>query len=186
MKNNKFTDDQVIAIYNLYIYGFSTNEITDMSNGKNIYDVINTKVEKILDSILDYTEDLYYSNHICSNINIEAILQDADTCKKIIDSLKELQERIKQDRNSTMSEVFIDDIKNVIKIIDNIEKVQYEYSMLTQGVTYKNRMEEIKKILSHATYIATPKEEVAKQIKVEPIITKEQWQEANAVIKNKN
>lgn len=185
MKNNKFTDDQVIAIYNLYIYGFSTNEITDMSNGKNIYDVINTKVEKILDSILDYTEDLYYSNHICSNINIEAILQDADTCKKIIDSLKELQERIKQDINSTMSEVFVDNVEQVIKIINNIKKIQQEYDILKQGID-KTSIKEIKELLSGATYTATLKEEVAKQIKVEPIITKEQWQEANAVIKNKN
>lgn len=187
MKNTKFTDNQIRAIYNLYIYGFREYEISDMFLGKKIHNIIKMKIDKILDSILNYTEDedLYYSNHICNDINMEAILQDTNTCEKIIDSLKELQEKIKQDVNGTIVEVFVDNVENVIKIINNIEKVQYEYDILTRG-TDKTSSEEIKKILSSATYTAKPKEEVAKQIKVEPIITKEQWQDVNEAIKNKN
>lgn len=187
MKNNKFTDDQIRAIYNLYIYGFRDYEISDMILGKSICDIVKIKIEKILDSILDYTEDedLYYSNHICNDINIEVILQDSTTCEKIIESLKELQGRIKQDVNSTMSEVFVDNVEQVIKIINNIKKIQQEYDILKQGID-KTSIKEIKELLSGATYTATLKEEVAKQIKVEPIITKEQWKEANTVIKNKN
>lgn len=187
MKNTKFTEEQIRAIYKLYIYGFSAYEISDMILGKRIYDIIKIKIDTILESILKYTEDkeLYYSDHICNSINMDTILQDTTNCQKIIDSLKELQERIKQDVNSTMSEVFVDNIEQIIKIINNIEKVQHEYDILTQRIGETN-YEEIRKVLSDTTYTTIIKDEVAKQIKVEPIITKEQWQKANLIIKNKN
>lgn len=188
MKNIKFTDNQIKAIYNLYIYGFREDEISDMINGMRIYDIINTKTEKILDSILDYTEDenLYYSNHICNHVNMEAILQDSDNCKKIIDSLKELQENVKQDIDSTMSEVFVEKIDEIIKIINNIEKIQYEYNTLTQELAGGTNNTKTKEILRSATYTATLKEDAIKQIKVEPIITKEQWKELEEAVKEKN
>lgn len=186
MQDIKFTDNEIKAIYNLYIYGFEENEIASMANGKKIYDIINMKIEKMLDSILEYTKDSYYSNHICSDINMETILQGANACEKIIDSLKELQKKVKQDIDSTMSEVLIDNIENVIKIINNIEKVQQEYNILKQKAICEINNTKIEEVLSRVTYIATLKEDRMKKVKVEPIITKEQWQEVEKTVRSNN
>ena len=183
MKNAKFTEEQIRAIYKLYIYGFSADEISDMIFEKGIYDIIKIKIDRILESISVCTEN--NSNHIFNVINIDTILQDITNFQKIIDSLKKLQERIKQNVNSTMSEVLVDNIEQIIKIINNIEKVQCEYDILTQRIDETN-YEEVKKVLSDTIYTTTIRDEVAKQIKAEPIITKEQWQKVNAIIKNKN
>ena len=186
MQDIKFTDNEIKAIYNLYIYGFEENEIASMANGKKIYDIINMKIEKMLDSILKYTKDSYYSNHICSDINMETILQGANACEKIIDSLKELQKKVKQDIDSTMPEVLIDNIENVIKIINNIEKVQQEYNILKQKAICEINNTKIEEVLSRVTYIATLKEDRMKKVKVEPIITKEQWQEVEKTVRSNN
>lgn len=62
MKNAKFTEEQIRAIYKLYIYGFSADEISDMIFEKGIYDIIKIKIDRILESISVYTEN--NSNHI--------------------------------------------------------------------------------------------------------------------------
>ena len=48
MKNAKFTEEQIRAIYKLYIYGFSADEISDMIFEKGIYDIIKIKIDRIL------------------------------------------------------------------------------------------------------------------------------------------
>lgn len=72
MKNAKFTEEQIRAIYKLYIYGFSADEISDMIFEKGIYDIIKIKIDRILESISVYTEN--NSNHIFNEISIDTSL----------------------------------------------------------------------------------------------------------------
>ena len=73
--NTILTKNQIKAVFNLYNYGFLVEEITDMANGKKLFDVINTKIDILLERILDYINDLYYKNQFCLNVDVEKELK---------------------------------------------------------------------------------------------------------------
>ena len=82
--NTILTKNQIKAVFNLYNYGFLVEEITDMANGKKLFDVINTKIDILLERILDYINDLYYKNQFCLNVDVEKELKNGTVDKNII------------------------------------------------------------------------------------------------------
>ena len=180
--NTILTNNQIKAVFNLYNYGFLVEEITDMANGKNLFDVINTKIDILLERILDYINDLYYKNQFCLNVDVEKELKNGTVDKNIIIPLIKLQQKIIKDFDIPENEIFERKIEVVIDIINNIEKVQNEYSELING---KNSEIKVGKnqIFNTINYTMF-KKDVMYTVKSKPIITKEQWKQVNEKLKH--
>ena len=194
--NTILTNNQIKAVFNLYNYGFLVEEITDMANGKKLFDVINTKIDILLERILDYINDLYYKNQFCLNVDVEKELKNGTVDKNIIIPLIKLQQKIIKDFDIPENEIFERKIEVVIDIINNIEKVQNEYSELING---KNSEIKVGKnqifntinytmLKKNAMYTGKRKPIVTKKpwkkVKREPIITKKQWKQVKKLENN--
>lgn len=194
--NTILTNNQIKAVFNLYNYGFLVEEITDMANGKKLFDVINTKIDILLERILDYINDLYYKNQFCLNVDVEKELKNGTVDKNIIIPLIKLQQKVIKDFDIPENEIFERKIEVVIDIINNIEKVQNEYSELING---KNSEIKVGKnqIFNTINYTMLKKdvmytvkrkpiitEKQWKQVKREPIITKKQWKQVKKLESN--
>lgn len=180
--NTILTKNQIKAVFNLYNYGFLVEEITDMVNGKKLFDVINTKIDILLERILDYINDLYYKNQFCLNVDVEKELKNGTVDKNIIIPLIKLQQKVIKDFDIPENEIFERKIEVVIDIINNIEKVQNEYSELING---KNSEIKVGKnqIFNTINYTMF-KKDVMYTGKSKPIITKEQWKQVNEKLKH--
>lgn len=170
-----FTNNQIKAIFILYDYGFYDKEISAMIRGKNLYNTIDIKIKRVLEKIREYSEDSYYINHICNKVNIEETLKDENKCKTLIDSLEELQEKVKENLDVGF---LADDIKNIINIIKNIEKIQEGYNLLVGDIKKKP-----KKCNDIVMYIGKLKENELEPIVTESIIPEEQWKELQKRVK---
>lgn len=175
----KFTNNQIRAIYILYGYGFNENEILSMLKGKNIYETIETKVNKTLGKITEYLGEAYI-NHISYNVSIEEVVREQSQRKQIIDSLIKLKEDVEENSDT---DFLIHDIEEIVNILNNIDNVQEAYNLLVVDIFQESKN---KKRLDHlTTYIGKSKENKLKLMVSKEIITKEQWRRVQEVVQSK-
>lgn len=187
MKVQRFNDNEIKEIFNLYVYGFSKLEILAIFYGQNVDLIIETKIKSVIQEAQEYKKNIGIE---FENIDIskELLLKE-----KIIECLKSLKQEIDRNISETNKDWLKSDIDIIINIIYNLEQIKEDIKKNIRIQNDEHKDNKLKDEISNidsilrnsvSTDISDKIKTKIEQIRHEPIITEEEWERIQNKLKN--
>lgn len=173
--NKEYSEEEkkyVQLVYLLYNYGFNINEITKISNGESLYNVISMKIYLIIERIKKYKKGDW---DFITDMIIEETLksQDKNRRKSVIGLLNVLKQEVERNFGPDKKGDFKEEIDELIKIVNNVEEINKEI------------VSKLYKIDKVAIYSDFTKFECCKK-EHKNIIDEETWKKVKSIIEKNN